>query len=65
MARIRPGEATRTIGSMAIKKELVRKVLLLVMRYQFGSEEDKAGLEEELYLLLIDLILDMIPGDEV
>jgi len=50
---------------MAIKKELVRKVLLLVMRYQFGSEEDKAGLEEELYLLLIDLILDMIPGDEV
>jgi len=49
---------------MAIKKELVRKVLLLVMKYQFGSDEDKEKLEEELYLLLIDLILSLIPGDE-
>ncbi len=44
-------------------KALLRKVLLLVMQYQFGSEEDKKGLEQELYLLLIDLILSVIPDE--
>jgi len=49
---------------MAIKKALIREVLLLVMQYQFGSDEDREKLEEKLYLLLIDLILSLIPGEE-
>lgn len=49
---------------MKISKKLVREILQLVLQWQLADEDEKEALEQQLYFMLIELILMVIPGDE-